>query len=85
MFRNNRIRAMILGLPVAAVAAPDVAAPPANAAAADGPGVRILDTGRYVQTQLDWRSYYLNRLGAPRQAAHPGVSVATRSALDNGS
>jgi hypothetical protein len=29
---------------------PDIVAPPA-----------VLDTGRYVQTELDWRSYYLNR------------------------
>ena len=85
MFRNRLIGAVILGLSGAAVAASDVAAPPANAAAANGPGMRILDTGRYVQTQLDWRSYYLNRLSAPRQAARPGAPASPWSALDIGS
>ena len=85
MFRNKIIGAMVLGLSGAAVAASDAAVPPANVAAANGPVSRILDTGHYVQTQLDWRSYYLNRLSAPRPAPRPGAPGAPPSALDNGS
>ena len=85
MFRNKIFGAMMLGLSGAAVAATDAPAPSVGATTAGAPVVRILDTGRYVQTQLDWRSYYLNRLGAPRQDDRPAVLVSAPPALDNGS
>jgi len=53
---------------------PDIVAPPA-----------VLDTGRYVQTELDWRSYYLNRPVSKRTLrVQPSETVTPLTSSDGG-
>ena len=85
MFRNTIIGATILAWSGAALAAADSKAPPAASTSGAAPGVRILDTKRYVQTKLDWRSYYLNRLSAPRHTDRPGRPVPPQADVGSGS
>ena len=85
MFRNNLIGATILAMSAAASAASDSSSPPADTASAGQPGTCTLDTERYVETKLDWRSYYLNRLDGPRYSGRSGTAAAAQSPVGKGS
>lgn len=66
MFRKNLRLTLyaVLALPFlagSAFAGPLANQPPAHAQTPAVADVRVLDTHDYVQTELDWRSYYLNR------------------------
>ena len=86
MFRNSTIRAigMVLAWSSAAVAATGTPMSPGDASAAAQSHADSLDTDRYLQTELDWRSYYLNRFGAPRDGARPDTHGVPQSRLRNG-
>lgn len=86
MFRNNLIGAVAMALAgsSAAVAATGNPMSPGAAATAAQRDAHALDTERYLQTELDWRSYYLNRLGAPRDGARPDMHIAPQPRLRNG-
>ena len=75
MFRKNYLPRLLIGallsLGSSAVFAQDLS-PGGNHADAAGFGTP-LDPSRYVESELDWRSYYLNRLNAPRTAVRPAA------------
>jgi len=83
MFSNNLIGAMILAMS-AATAATGASVPSSETPTAGRPGTCTLDTERYVQTELDWRSYYLNRPGAPRYSGQPGNDAYSQPWVGHG-
>ena len=76
---------MVLATSAVANAATDAYVPPADPTSAGRPGTCTLDTERYVQSELDWRSYYLNRLGGPRHNGRLGTDAYPHAPVGSGS
>lgn len=85
MFRHSTITAIVMALAwsSAAVAATGNPMPPGVAPTAAKSPPHPLDTDRYLQNELDWRSYYLNRSGVPRDGARSDINAAPQSLLRN--
>lgn len=80
MFRHLMTLAALAASGLAAAAAPGPGMAAARPAGAGVSALGVLDPQTYVQSELDWRSYYLNRFAAARAGDAAGrASPATGS------
>ena len=75
MFSINPRAGLLVGVLMAAGGHATAVQPPVNHPAGPSVAASVPDADRYLETELDWRSYHVNRLNAQRNARERGVRV----------